>query len=362
MLEIVAFLAAACRVTSALATSTQQEGMFDLRSFEAMMDEWKQQFRTSNASGMYADIRKQTSPTAYGSTDVVYLEYVLGRLDDYSAVEKQAWAEVINSFQDEQTGLYHYVRSYGLQPYHSTGAAVMALQLLGHRPRFQIKNFTDMVDAGPESWKAFLSKWTLEAKDLWSASHAISAVVGSFLLEAQQEAFTSFAFSFLDNISSATDGFFKSNYDHSKLHRMAGAFHEFRLYNCAGRPWPHAQQCVDHALALQHKNGLWGNAPAFCRDFDGIFVAARSSLLTSSGAYRWSDVKSACQSFLNTTHAFLTNKSVVFGRDYSHNSHELHGALYGIAECERHFPGSIQTSRPWRVLAGCIYRTQTQLV
>jgi len=166
----------------------------------------------------------------------------------------------------------------------------------------------------------------------------------------------------MGNISSATDGFFKSNYDNSKLHRMAGAFHEFRLYNCVGRPWPHAEQCVDHALALQHTNGLWGNAPAFCRDFDGIFVAARSSLLTSSGAYRWSDVNSACQSFLNTTHALLTNRSVVFGRDYSHNSHELHGALYGIAECERHFPGSIQTSRPWRSLAGCIYRAQMQLV
>lgn len=326
------------------------------------MDEWKQQFRTSNASGMYADIAKHTSPTVYGSTDVVFLENVLGRLHDYSAAEKLAWAQVINSFQDEHTGLYHYERSYGRQPYHSTGAAVMALHLLGHRPRFQIKNFTDMADAGLESWKAFLSKFTLEAKDLWSASHAISAVVGSFLVQSEQHEFTSFAFSFLDNISSTKDGFFMSNYQQSSLHRMAGAFHEFRLYDCAGRPWPHAEQCVDHALSLQHANGLWGNAPAFCRDFDGIFVATRSSLLTSSGAYRWPDIKSACQSFLKTTHALLTNKSVVLGRDYSRNSHLLHGALYGVAECERHFPGSIRTSRPRPSLAGCIYRAQTQFV
>jgi len=134
------------------------------------------------------------------------------------------------------------------------------------------------------------------------------------------------------------------------------------LYSCFIRSWPHAKAAVDATLLSQGTTGMWrpGHTKdpglSYCIDMDGIYALTRSArLVDPDSPYRWDDVKAACQRYLQTAVAQLSDRASVLGTGpgkWGNNSHLMHGALYGVAECLIWWPELVKTDRPWRRASG----------
>jgi len=115
------------------------------------------------------------------------------------------------------------------------------------------------------------------------------------------------------------------------------------LYEHMDKPWPYPERVVDMTLRFQNpQNGLWGGGAMYCRDLDGVFCLIRASI--QAGGYREREVHFAIIRFLATAEAQLNDEGFVC-RSYP-NAHKLTGALAALAECQKHFPELLKTSRP----------------
>ena len=92
------------------------------------------------------------------------------------------------------------------------------------------------------------------------------------------------------------------------VHDMTNYEHILWEYVWEGVPWPHPEKVVDRGLAMQNassgffslnSDGSFGDPMGTqinCHQFDGVHTVSRSSLL--AGRYRWSDVRTMCERFL----------------------------------------------------------------
>ena len=301
--------------------------------------------------------------------------------------------------------------------WHASGAAVETLRLLSSadtgdgsssssssssaivpplQPPAPIRAVEALLAAGPPAWRVFLARWLSGYGDVWMGSQAVQSLAAAAKLarlstanaSAARAPFAAWLLSALNGTVSGATGMWDGTPHQDAKHQLGGAFHLFHVYQCslgeaaaAGGAWsPHAAAAVDTVLAAQHGgangSGTWGSAGAWagrsewgtvtsCIDLDGVYAATRGALAAAGGGgterppYRWADVKAACAAYLRTAAFVLNNASFVLEEKlYAQDTHLLHGPMYAVAECQRHFPELVRTRRPWgrwTDSASCIY-------
>lgn len=322
------------------------ERSYDFRPFEAHYTDWEARFRSGDGPGAFG--YAIGAPTSlYGTTDMLISRSTIGRSPSDDA-ERDAWAAVINGFQDPRTGWYR--KRYTLHfRSHTAAYAVAALTLLG---RFPVRPVQEAlrIAASPAATVAWLERvpWSI----IWPSSHIVAGLPAILHMTGAGGAeFWDTYFAWLDAHVHPQTGFWSRGVLHRvglrkplAMVELGGAFHMHFLYAARGRRWPLPERVVDAALALQHPNGFWDADVSYCIDLDGLYSMIRSS--QSAGGYRADDVREAAGRYLAQAERTLCDREFLFAK-YD-NSHRLTGALSAIAECAKHYPELVVTERPWR--------------
>jgi hypothetical protein len=318
---------------------------FDFRGFEELYPAWEARFRVEGPLGSFA-YEAGGSLCSYGSTDMVFNRATMGALDLGDA-EADAWAAVINSFQDPRTGWYRKRNTMHFRE-HTTAYAVAALALLGRKPDFPVLA-ARRVAASPEALGRWLRSvpWSI----VWPGSHVAAGLPAILHMTGEGSAdFFERYFAWLDERVEPSTGFWSRGIAQRvglapKLSRseMGGAFHMHFVYEARGRAWPLPERVVDACLALQGKNGFWDGGHPYCIDLDGLYCLLRSSAL--AGGYRKDEAYEACLLFLRGAQPILCSEELL--ALHYRRSHRLPGALSAVAECALHFPELVRTSVPW---------------
>ncbi len=321
---------------------------FDFRPFESMYEEWEEGFRSGNNPGEFS-YRRGGPTSLYGSADMVFNRYILGRMPNGDG--GIAWASVINRFQNPKTGWYKKRYTFHFRS-HTAAYAVAALRLLGHAPAHPVRK-AERAARSRRSVERWLTRvpWSI----IWPGSHEVAGIPAIRLMTGQPGDGTE---EFLENWKSWLDarvhpetGFWSRGLMQKLKLRgtltkeeMGGAFHMYFIYEAMGRPWPLPEKIVDATLSLQNENGFWDKDVSYCIDLDGIYCLTRSS--RNAGRYRAKDVEAACRRYLKRAEATLNDRAFLFGR-YD-NSHRLPGALAAVAECALFYPDMVKSMTPWR--------------
>ncbi len=321
--------------------------IYDFRAFqEKIFSRWIKQFASGPGPGEYSF--KIGGPTdSYGATDMLISKYIIDDLN-LTEAEKDAWAGVINSFQDPATGNYRKIYTMHHKE-HTTAYAVAALHLINRKPAFPMA-WKETITASPEAMDRWLR--TVNWSIIWPGSHVVTGppAVLAMLGHAPRD-FFDWYFDWLDGTADPSSGFWCRGLVHRlgiirkpTKHEMGGAFHMYYVYEFMNRQWRYPERIVDHALRLQHANGLWDKDVTYCIDLDGIYNLTRSS--RNAGGYRRDDVFIAVCRYLKEAERILNDEEFFF-KKYN-NSHILTGALGAVAECQKFYPELVRTSRPWR--------------
>jgi hypothetical protein len=85
---------------------------YDFTHFEEVLwPQWVSTFKSGAGAGDYSWLPNQSrvageGTSIYGTTDLVYASFAVGRLNDLTPSELAEWGATINSFQNKTTGWY----------------------------------------------------------------------------------------------------------------------------------------------------------------------------------------------------------------------------------------------------------------
>lgn len=321
--------------------------MYDFRKFEMeLFPKWQEQFRINSNIGGYS-WKSHGKLSVYGSADMIFLNFILNKLQ-LSDLQKQLWADQINSFQKKNSGWYR--KNYGKHHFkeHTTAYAVAALTLIDQKPRYSIPKLEKIMQSKKHTIE-WLKKnnWSI----IWLGSHAISGIPALILLtKTQHHPFFDWYFHWLDQTVNPTSGFWERGLLHkinlirkTTKHEMAGAFHMFYIYDYFNRSWLYPKRIIDKTLKLQQFNGLWGKEVPYGVDMDAVYCLLKSH--DQVPEYRSSDIDAAIHLYLKEAEKKINNSNFLF-QNYQ-NSHKLVGAINTISLCQKYYPELIKTHNPW---------------
>jgi hypothetical protein len=225
--------------------------------------------------------------TLYASAFACMLLHYTGHLDTLAVTQKQAWADYLNSWQDEATGYFlgpemvpaeinSRKHSFEHISQHLAAHVLPALSLLGAQPRYPLTFARPFTNLG------FLQNW-LEARDwrdAWLEGNNL-IFVGQFLIYLRDVEKISSAqsalelyFDWLDKEIDPHTGLWGSNGYCSRATALYGGYHQLLVYYYENRPVLYPQRLVDVALSLQHADGGFhpdGGGGA-CEDVDTVDI------------------------------------------------------------------------------------------
>ena len=304
----------------------------------------------------------------YGSCDVVYLLWTIGELEPRTTAAGRAeWAGLIQSFQDPSTGWFDRGNETPHFKEHATAYATGALALLGARPRYPFR-WAEKITASRKSTERWLGGiwWDV----VWVGSHQGGGVAAALAMsDSAPEEWFDWYFDWLDHEVNPVTGLWQRAFYNRVITRpnkndLGGAAHFWWIYEYRHRPLPFPERVIDTCLKLQLESGLWDRKPRkgdfpYCINLDAINgLAASSRQLRSAGqGYRTPDILAALEKYLRRTNQVLTSPGAL-ARLYT-NSHDLPGALIGVAEADQFMKavagqGRIQTRAEWRSVLGTI--------
>lgn len=298
----------------------------------------------------------------YGSTDMAYLLWTIGELDERTTLQgRREWAALIQDFQDPQSGWFNRGNETLHFKSHATAYATGALVLLGSKP---LHPFTwagrmtnsekDMADWLGQIW------WDL----VWVGSHEGGGVAAALAMTGQAtEEWYGWYLDWLDQEANPDTGMWQRAFYNTLLKKpnridLGGAAHFWWIYQVKQRPLPYPEKVIDTCLGLQLDSGLWDEKPRkgdfpYCINLDAIngINAAYFQLLASGREYRTEDIARAYDKYLRRCWEVLCARGSV-EKLYT-NSHDLPGALVGIAEADEFFKKTAgksrdKTERSWR--------------
>ncbi|NJN53911.1 MAG: hypothetical protein HC804_03635 [Anaerolineae bacterium] len=225
--------------------------------------------------------------TLYGSSFACMLLHYLGELAKLTAVQQQAWAAYLNSWQDPQTGYFlgpelvaseltSRKHSWEHVSQHLAVHVLPALGLLGEQPTYPLTFAYPFMDL------TYLQEW-LDGRDwhdAWLEGNNL-LFVGQFLIhlrdierQPQAQAALDLYFDWLDKTVDPATGLWGSNGYCSNAVALYGGYHQLLVYYTEQRPVTAPDKLVDVALSLQHADGgfhPYGGGGA-CEDTDAIDI------------------------------------------------------------------------------------------
>lgn len=280
--------------------------LLDFNSLKQELLEYMRKQEVAPYAYKYAASREKTC--LYASIYAVMLEGLLGTLQVRGKKDLKGWADYLNSFQNEEDGLYYdpvltgpsyeHIGQWneGWGKHHLMGHMIIALARLGATPKYPLRyleayydheslmEWMDSFDFSGDVWTAsnyFMNLYTVMeyARDYMNdkrAGDAIQTMIEWIMKKQNQETgmWHTQSFSSLDQLG--------------KLKVVRAAYHFYPLFEYEGADIPYADKIVETILPLQNRWGGWtveeGNAGA-CEDIDAIepiirCAAARPELTT----------------------------------------------------------------------------------
>lgn len=248
----------------------------------------------------------------YASCFAAMTLHYLNALENYTALEKKKWADYINGWQDNTSGLFigpelfleeltspkHDFEHVSM---HLTAHALPALSLLGSTPKHKLHFAHRFLDRNE------LIKW-LTARD-WSRAWLEGnnlLFIGQFLIhlrdvEGVKEAAPALNmyFDWLDSQVDPATGLWGTNGHCSSFVAMCGAYHQLLVYYYENREVSYKERLVDTVLSLQHQDG--GFSPngggGACEDVDAADILVN---LYKQLDYRRPDIRAALRRLLES--------------------------------------------------------------
>jgi len=194
---------------------------------------------TQNAKG-----DRDLGSTPYGCANAVNILYTIGSLPD-RLEEKQAFAEVLQAFQQPDSGLFVNPGNYET---HTTAFVSGALVLLGARPLYQAEGFRQY--ESPEALALFMDAidW---ANAPWLGSHLGAGIYASMLLTGTaSDEWEDAYFGWLDANADPETGLWRRGMLQGapRFHYLASTFHYTFNYEHARRALPYPQALLDTCI------------------------------------------------------------------------------------------------------------------
>lgn len=225
--------------------------------------------------------------TLYASCFAVMILHYVHRLETLSQDDKERWIHYINSFWDQETGLYigpEIVRdemtskkhSYEHITMHLCAHVLPALKLLGGKPVGKLTFVHRFLE--PDYLNTWLEQRNMQ--EAWLEGNNLLFVL-QFLIYLRDEKLREEAgqaldtiFAWLDrNVDPAT-GLWGTNQDCSHLAAMCGGYHQLVAYDYEDRPIRYPEKLADTTLSLQHRDGGFNprGGGGACEDVDAVYI------------------------------------------------------------------------------------------
>jgi hypothetical protein len=237
---------------------------------------------------------KDGEVTLYSSVFAAMTLHYTGALERFSALEKQEWAEYINSFQDPETGVYRAPEIFEGEikggghseehlALHLAAHILPALSLLGSAPKHELvfaKKFLDI-----DRLQTWLSErdWSeawLEGNNLLFVGQLL-AYLDELGVEGSGAALDVFMQWLDDQVDPAT-GLWGTDGFCDKYNAIYGGYHQLLLYYYLHRSIISPTKLIDTALSIQHIDGGYSkwNGGGTCQDVDAVDILVNLYKLT----------------------------------------------------------------------------------
>lgn len=183
--------------------------------------------------------------TPYGSANAANILYTIGQLPE-SFAEKEAFAKVLQGFQNSETGLFVNPGNFAT---HTTAFVSGALYLLGAKPKYRAEAFR-VYESREELFRLLESiDW---AKDPWLGSHVGAGIYASMVLTGiADDRWEDLYFEWLSANADPETGLWKRGalQGAPRFHYLAATFHYVFNHEHARRALPYPQALLDTCIA-----------------------------------------------------------------------------------------------------------------
>ena len=282
----------------------------------------------------------------YGCADAANILYQIGYFI-CEPDERKSWVKTLQSMQDPETGMFTEATHCSM---HTTAHCTAALELFDAKPLYPVKELLKYLDVN-ELYKLLDGlDWTINP---WGQSHMGAGVYVPLVLtgEADIQWIRSY-FKWLDDNADPETGLFRKGYTllgKSPLYvSMGGTFHYLFNMENHKRAIKYPDKLIDTCLDLYANDAIgdiFGKGCDFL-EIDWVYCLTRAMRQCH---HRFDDCRNALLKFENE---YLDNLySLDYKTDDSFNDlHRLFGATCALAELATALPGTIETTRPLKLV------------
>ncbi len=281
----------------------------------------------------------------YGCADAANILYTLCEFPA-AAEERAEWVRVLQSFQNEDTGMFREPTHF---PLHTTAHCTAALELFEAKPKYRLTQLE--AELNEKGMKGFLDglDWT---KDPWSNSHLGAGIYASLKLAGgMTPELEDMYFAWLGEEADPETGLWRKgcvqNGEVPIYYHMASTFHYLFNYEYARRQLCYPERLVDTCIDMYYNKLLredFGRTISFL-EVDWVYCLNRA--MRQSG-YRISEGRAALKKFADEFIEYLysIDKESDTAWDDLHN---LFGTVCALAELQQALYGYIITDKPLRL-------------
>ncbi|MNC08535.1 hypothetical protein D3C75_561290 [compost metagenome] len=228
--------------------------MINLEPFLAKVRASLAAHRAAEAGGYRRRLLDPPWAELYGTSDAAIIQYTIGDLPEKSG-ERQQMIQVLQSFQDRETGLF---TGAGHHPIHATAFAISALELLDAKPQRPLEALKEI--RSREGLQQFLDglDWRREP---WRESQKGAGIYAAMVLSGEaDEAWEDWYFEWLWQEADPATGLWRkgavsaagdaANPGAPLFHHLAGSFHYLFNQNYRKRPLRYPGLLADTCLEL----------------------------------------------------------------------------------------------------------------
>ena len=281
--------------------------------------------------------------TPYGCANAANILYTIGALPDAFA-EREAFAKVLQQFQDAQSGLFVNPGNYET---HTTAFVSGALKLLDAKPLYQAEGFRQYLPK--EALRQFMESidW---AKNPWLGSHLGAGIYASMVLtETADDAWEDAYFGWLDENADPQTGLWKRGAldGAPRFHYLAATFHYVFSYEHAKRALPYPKALLDTCIQAYREGACIDFAKEVgWADIDFSYLLAR---VQRRAGTRYEET----QQILKEIADGLIGQLLRMDTETSEQLNDLNtlfAIVCALAVLQDALPGYIRTSKPLKLV------------
>jgi len=321
----------------------------------------------------------------YGCADAANILYTIGSFPA-EPQEREAFIDVLQSFQDPDTGLFKDPTHH---EFHTTAHCVAALELFDARPKYPLRAFADL--KSKNNLESFLDNLDWNG-DPWHESQKGAGLYTAMVLSDEVGSdWEDWYFNWLWRETDPETGLWRKGYITGGkgrtapiFHHLAGTFHYLFTLEYARRPFRYPHKIVDTCLKIYYTRAFpkfdflysdqYLRKSSLCSDTTnlisssekdgshGVITLGRSISFAEidwvyclnrscrQSGYRFEEVHATLREFAEGYLRYLTEEVNPDTDDRFNDLHWLFGTICALAELQQALPGFIKTKKPLKLV------------